>query len=134
MAQQTRELERSNAELQQFAYISSHDLQEPLRMVANFTQLLANRYASQLDDDAREFIGFAIGGAVRMQALIQDLLAYARVGTEGRSFKPVDCNEALARAAANLQTSIVENAAMVSHEELPVIPADATQMVQLFQN
>jgi light-regulated signal transduction histidine kinase (bacteriophytochrome) len=127
-------LERSNAELQQFAYVASHDLQEPLRMVANFTQLLAERYASQLDDDAREFIAFAVGGAVRMQALIQDLLSYARVGTRARSFEPVDCNEALARAEWNLQTSIVENGALVSHEDLPVISADATQLVQLFQN
>ena len=134
LARQTRELERSNAELQQFAYVASHDLQEPLRMVANFTQLLAERYASQLDGDAREFIAFAVGGAVRMQALIKDLLAYARVGTRGGSFEPVDCNEALARAEWNLQTSIVENAAVVSHEDLPVISADTAQMVQLFQN
>jgi len=134
LIQRTRELERSNAELQQFAYVASHDLQEPLRVVANFTQLLAERYASQLDDDAREFIAFAVGGAVRMQQLIQDLLAYSRVGTQGRVLEPVDCNEALGRAVSNLRIAVAENAALVSHEELPVIQADATQLVQLFQN
>jgi len=103
-------------------------------MVANFTQLLAERYASQLDVDAREFMAFAVGGAVRMQALIQGLLSYARVGAHAGSFEPVDCNEALARAEWNLQASIVENGALVSHEDLPVISADATQLVQLFQN
>jgi PAS domain S-box-containing protein len=134
LIRRTRELERSNAELQQFAYVASHDLQEPLRTVANFTQLLAERYASQLDDDARDFIAFAVDGAVRMQALIQALLAYSRVGTKGRVLEPVDCNEALGRAVSNLRISIAENAAQVSHEELPVIQADATQLVQLFQN
>jgi PAS domain S-box-containing protein len=134
LIQQTRELERSNAELQQFAYVASHDLQEPLRAVANFTQLLAERYAPQLDDDARDFIAFAVDGAVRMQTLIQDLLAYSRVGTRGRVLEPVDCNEALGHAVSNLRISIAEKAALVSHEELPVIRADATQLVQLFQN
>jgi light-regulated signal transduction histidine kinase (bacteriophytochrome) len=134
LIQRTRELERSNAELQQFAYVASHDLQEPLRAVANFTQLLAERYAPQLDDDAREFIAFAVDGAVRMQALIHDLLAYSRVGTRSEVLEPVDCNEALGRAVSNLRISIAENAALVSHEELPVIQADATQLVQLFQN
>jgi PAS domain S-box-containing protein len=134
LIQRTRELERSNAELQQFAYVASHDLQEPLRVVANFTQLLAERYASQLDDDAREFIAFAVGGAVRMQRLIQDLLAYSRVGTQSRVLEPVDCNEALGRAVSNLRISVAENAALVSHDKLPLIQADATQLVQLFQN
>ena len=134
LIRRTRELERSNAELQQFAYVASHDLQEPLRAVANFTQLLAERYAPQLDDDARDFIAFAVDGARRMQALIRDLLAYSRVGTKGRVLEPVDCNEALGHALSNLRISIAENAALVSHEELPVIQADATQLVQLFQN
>ena len=134
LAHKSEELERSNAELQQFAYAASHDLQEPLRMVANFTQLLAERYSSRLDDDGREFIAFAVGGAVRMQALIQDLLAYSRVGARARSFEPVDCNEAFGRAESNLYASIGESAALVSHDELPVIQADATQMVQVFQN
>ena len=134
LAHKSMELERSNAELQQFAYIASHDLQEPLRMVANFTQLLAERYSSRLDEDGREFIAYAVGGALRMQALIQDLLAYSRVGAKGRSFEPVNCNEALGRAVSNLYASIDESAALVSHDELPVISADATQMVQVFQN
>jgi signal transduction histidine kinase len=134
LAHKSAELERSNAELQQFAYAASHDLQEPLRMVANFTQLLAERYASRLDDDGREFIAYAVGGAARMQALIQDLLAYSRVGAKGRGFEPVNCNEAFGRAVSNLYASIGESAALVSHDELPVIQADATQMVQVFQN
>ena len=134
LAQKSAELERSNAELQQFAYVASHDLQEPLRMVTNFTQLLSERYASQLDDDAREFIGFAVGGAVRMQGLIQDLLAYSRVETKSKSVGAVNCNEILRSAVANLHTVIAENGALVRLEDLPVVRADATQMVQLFQN
>jgi light-regulated signal transduction histidine kinase (bacteriophytochrome) len=134
LAEKTRELERSNAELRQFAYVASHDLQEPLRTVANFTQLLAERYGPQLDDDAREFMAFAIGGATQMKTLIQDLLAYSRVGTQGSHFAPVDCNEALGRAVANLHTSIAESGVLVTHEPLPNILADAGQLVQLFQN
>ena len=134
LAQASRDLTRSNAELQQFAYVASHDLQEPLRMVANFTQLVAERYGPQLDDDAREFIAYAVAGANQMRNLIQDLLAYSRVGTQGRNFEPVDCNKALERAVSNLQVSVAENAAEVSHEVLPVISADRTQLVQLFQN
>lgn len=103
-------------------------------MVANFTQLLAERYGPQLDDDAREFIAFAVGGANRMRAMIQDLLAYSRVGTESRSIEPVNCNESLARALWNLRVSIDEKAAEVSQEELPSIRADASQLAQLFQN
>jgi PAS domain S-box-containing protein len=134
LASQSIELERSNRELQQFAYTASHDLQEPLRMVANFTQLLSDRYAPQLDEDAREFIAFALSGAVRMQGLIQDLLAYSRVGSRKSNLGPVDCNELLGRAISNLRTSIAENDALITHDELPEIPMDGTQLVQVFQN
>src|ERR1039458_3690318 len=87
LAQRTSDLERSNAELRQFAYVASHDLQEPLRMVANFTQLLADRYNAKLDSDGREFIAFAVEGATRMQTLVQDLLSLSRVGTRGRNLE-----------------------------------------------
>jgi PAS domain S-box-containing protein len=121
LVEKARQLERSNEDLQQFAYVASHDLQEPLRMVANFTQLLANRYSSQLDDDAREFMAFAVGGAVRMQAMIQDLLAYAKVGARSGTFAPVDCNESFANAKGNLRHVISESAALITHQVLPVI-------------
>jgi len=130
----TNELARSNAELQQFAYVASHDLQEPLRMVANFTQLLADRYGDKLDQDAREFIGYAVEGATRMQTLIQDLLALSRVGTRGMKFAPVRLDDALGGAMANLEFAIRESGALVSHDELPAVKADSSQMVQLFQN
>jgi signal transduction histidine kinase len=129
------ELERSNAELQQFAYVASHDLQEPLRMVANFTGLLAERYGAQLDDDAREFMAYAVGGALRMQALIQGLLAYSRVGANRDSnLKPVNCNELLGRAVANLYTAIHDSGALVTHDELPEVLMDPAELVQVFQN
>ena len=134
LEEKAAELARSNADLQRFAYIASHDLQEPLRMVVNFTQLLADRYASQLDDDAREFIGYATRNAIQMQTMIQDLLAYSRTGGRGLSLEPVDCNEILERVLFNLQVAISECSARVTAGKLPVIRADATQMVQLFQN
>jgi PAS domain S-box-containing protein len=134
LALKSAELARSNAELQRFAYVASHDLQEPLRIVANFTQLLAERYGSQLDDDAREFIAYAVGGARRMRTMIQDLLAYSRVETEIRSIEPVDSTESLGRALWNLRTSIDERAAIVSYGELPSVQANGSQLAQLFQN
>ncbi|MEO8371431.1 MAG: PAS domain S-box protein, partial [Candidatus Solibacter sp.] len=134
LARKAKELERSNADLQQFAYVASHDLQEPLRMVAQFTQLLSDRYGSSLDQDAREFIAYAVDGATRMQTLILDLLNYSRLGTRGRSFEPVDCNQALRDAIANLGAAIHESHANIAHDELPTVMADASQMVQLFQN
>lgn len=128
------DLERSNKELQLFAYVASHDLQEPLRKVASFTQMLAERYADKLDADAKEFIAYAVDGAHRMQGLINDLLAYSRVGTSGKPFTPVDCETAFEDALANLELTIKDSGAVVSHEPLPTVLGDATQLVQLFQN
>src|ERR1700691_472395 len=128
------ELNRSNEELGQFAYIASHDLQEPLRMVASYTQLLARRYKGKLDSDADEFITFAVDGANRMQRLIQDLLAYSRVGTKGKELRETSSEEALQRAILNLRGAIADSGAMVTHDPLPPVLADETQLVQLFQN
>ena len=132
--ERTAELARSNAELQQFAYVASHDLQEPLRMVSNFTQLLAERYDAKLDSDGREFIAFAVEGATRMQTLVQDLLSLSRVGTRGRNLEMVRLDQAVDRAVANLEFSIQETGASVTHDELPEVMADSSQMMQLFQN
>ena len=134
MAQYAAELARSNAELEQFAYVASHDLQEPLRMVASFTQLLARRYRGQLDKDADEFIGFAVDGATRMQSLINDLLAYSRVGTRGEPFAPTDCGAVLQMALDNLARSVQESGAVITHDPLPTVPGDEVQLTQLFQN
>jgi PAS domain S-box-containing protein len=128
------ELNRSNEELGQFAYIASHDLQEPLRMVASYTQLLSRRYKGRLDADADDFIAFAVDGANRMQRLIQDLLAYSRVGTEGRELVETSSEKALQLALANLGGAIEEQGAVVTHGPLPTILADEMQLVQLFQN
>src|SRR6202522_173232 len=128
------ELNRSNEELGQFAYIASHDLQEPLRMVASYTQLLARRYKGRLDSDADEFITFAVDGANRMQRLIQDLLAYSRVGTKGKELLETSSEDALERSLLNLRGAIADSGAMVTHDPLPPVLADETQLVQLFQN
>jgi len=128
------ELNRSNEELGQFAYIASHDLQEPLRMVASYTQLLSRRYKGKLDSDADEFIAFAVDGASRMQRLIQDLLAYSRVGTKGRDMVEVSSEEALQQALINLRGAIEEKGALVTHDSLPSVIADDMQLIQLFQN
>ncbi|HYM06749.1 MAG TPA: PAS domain S-box protein [Terriglobales bacterium] len=128
------ELNRSNEELGQFAYIASHDLQEPLRMVASYTQLLSRRYKGKLDKDADEFIAFAVDGASRMQRLIQDLLAYSRVGTKGKDLVDTSSEEALRRALINLRGAIEESGALVTHDPLPEVLADETQLIQLFQN
>jgi PAS domain S-box-containing protein len=128
------ELKRSNDELQQFAYVASHDLQEPLRMVASFTQLLASRYKGQLDSDADEFIAFAVDGCNRMRGLIQDLLAYSRAGTSGKTLRETSAEDALQAALANLRTAIGESGAVVTHDPLPAITTDGTQLTQVFQN
>lgn len=134
LAQKADELARSNAELQQFAYVACHDLQEPLRMVASYLELLERRYEGQLDEDAHEFIAYAVDGANRMQRLIKDLLDYSRVGTRGKALKQTDVEAALAQALANLETVIKENGAEITHDLLPSVMADETQLVQLFQN
>jgi len=132
--ERAKELARSNSELQQFAYVASHDLQEPLRMVASFTQLLAKRYKDKLDDDAREFINFAVDGATRMQTLISDLLTYARVGTQGKSLAPTDCETLFNRVVESLKFVIEDSGAVISRDPLPMVMADAQQLGQLFQN
>ena len=128
------ELKRSNSELEQFAYVASHDLQEPLRMVSSYTQLLGRRYGEKLDDDAREFMAYIVDAAARMKQLIEDLLAYSRVGTKGKDFRPVDVHKPLARAIGNLKAAIDESGATVTHDALPTLPADEVQLAQLFQN
>jgi len=134
LKEKVEELKRSNDELQQFAYIASHDLQEPLRMVASYTQLLAKRYKGQLDSDADEFIAFAVDGCDRMKGMIRDLLEYSRAGTKGRPLHEIAGEEALNRALANLRSAIEESSAFVTHDSLPTITTDDTQLVQVFQN
>jgi light-regulated signal transduction histidine kinase (bacteriophytochrome) len=134
LAQYASDLARSNAELEQFAYVASHDLQEPLRMVSSFTQLLAKRYQDKLDQDAQEFINFAVDGATRMQNLINDLLAYSRVGTRGKPFRPTDGEAVFKMAVDNLARSITKNDAVITHDPLPTVSGDEVQLTQLFQN
>jgi CheY-like chemotaxis protein/two-component sensor histidine kinase len=128
------ELNRSNEELGQFAYIASHDLQEPLRMVASYTQLLSRRYKGKLDSDADEFIAFAVDGASRMQRLIQDLLSYSRVGTKGKDLSDISSEDALQQALVNLRGAINDSGALVTHDSMPIVLADEMQLIQLFQN
>ena len=134
LSERAKDLARSNSELQQFAYVASHDLQEPLRMVASFTQLLAKRYSEQLDDDARDFINYAVDGATRMQTLISDLLNYSRVGTQGKPLVPTDCEALFKRVLETLQFSIEESGADDRKRPLPMVMADPQQLGQLFQN
>jgi PAS domain S-box-containing protein len=128
------DLASSNRELEHFAYVASHDLQEPLRMVSSYTQLLAKRYEDKLDEDAREFIHYAVDGADRMQHLIHDLLSYSRVATHGDHFAPVDTAAVLGEATANLQMAIQESGAVVTHGPLPVLNGDRSQLMRVFQN
>jgi PAS domain S-box-containing protein len=128
------ELVRSNAELERFAYVASHDLQEPLRMVTSYLQLLEQRYRDRLDGAAIEFIDFAVDGAARMKTLINDLLAFSRLSTHGETFAPTNCETVLERVLADLRLSIVENGARVTHDPLPTLQADPSQMERVFQN
>ncbi|MEA2625563.1 MAG: hypothetical protein QOD06_1608 [Candidatus Binatota bacterium] len=134
LAVEAQELARSNEELEQFAYVASHDLQEPLRMVASYTQLLERRYRGSLDADADEFIGYAVEGAQRMQRMIDDLLAYSRLTGNGRRRGAVACDRALDEALANLRGAMEDSGAVVEREALPTVTGDAAQLTQLFQN
>lgn len=127
-------LEKSNEDLKQFAYVASHDLQEPLRMVSSYTQLLEERYRNRLDEKANKYIHYAVDGAARMQALIRDLLAFSRVETHSHEFKPVEAQNALGVAVVNLKTMIDDTGALVISDDLPRIQADETQLSLLFQN
>ncbi|MFE4450116.1 ATP-binding protein [Streptomyces sp. NPDC056796] len=135
LAEQTSELRRSNSELEQFAYVASHDLQEPLRKVASFCQLLEKRYSAELDDRGRQYIDFAVDGAKRMQVLINDLLTFSRVGRVQQSWKPVDLDAALDRALTNLTLAVEESGAVVVREEpLPELLGDSTSLTMVWQN
>jgi len=134
LREKTEELSRSNRDLEQFAYVASHDLQEPLRMVTSYVQLLARRYKGKLDSDADEFIGFAQDGATRMWSLINDLLTYSRVGMRDNQLEPTDCEKVLSLSLNNLEVAIQENRALVTHDALPTVMADRPQWIQLFQN
>jgi PAS domain S-box-containing protein len=134
LAQANAELGRSNKELEQFAYVASHDLQEPLRMITSYTQLIAKRYHDKLDGNAREFMDFAVAGALRMQRLIHDLLAYSRVGTRGKPPEPVQSGDVLDAALDNLKLALEETNAQVTRDPMPAVMADPVQLTQLFQN
>ncbi len=127
-------LESSNKELEQFAYVASHDLQEPLRMISSFVQLLERRYKEKLDGDASEFINYVVEGANRMQRLINDLLSYSRLSTRGKPFESVDCESILGQVHSNLQKAIEESGVLITHTSLPTVMADLSQLVQLLQN
>jgi PAS domain S-box-containing protein len=134
LKEKTEELARSNKDLEQFAYVASHDLQEPLRMVTSYVQLLARRCKGKLDADADEFIGLAVDGAVRMRKLINDLLTYSRVGMRGNELEPIDSEAVFAQSVNDLKVTIEENGALVTHDPLPMVTADRPQLGQLFQN
>jgi PAS domain S-box-containing protein len=134
LAEQAEELGRSNTELEHFAYVASHDLQEPLRVVSSYIGLLVRRYQGRLDADAEEFIGYALDGVKRMQQLITDLLAYSRVSTQRRESGQVDCELVLAEALRNLAPRIEQNSATVTHDPMPSVAGDAAQLLRLFQN
>jgi signal transduction histidine kinase len=128
------DLARSNREIEQFAFVASHDLQEPLRSVSLFVQLLAQHYEGKLDADADEYIGYAVDGAARMKRMINDLLTYSMVGTQGRPFRMIDCCALLDQALAHLAPAIEQSGATVTRDPLPAVMADAEQLVQVFQH
>jgi light-regulated signal transduction histidine kinase (bacteriophytochrome) len=132
--QTSQVLSRSNQDLEQFAYVASHDLQEPLRMVGGYLQLLEQRYKGQLDEKADKYIAYAVDGAARMSGLIRDLLAYSRVNSRGEELRSVDSQKALDSALRNLAVSIRESAAEITHDPLPTVRADTMQLTQIFQN
>ncbi len=132
--QRTEELVRSNKELEQFAYVASHDLQEPLRMISGYTQLLQRRYKDKLDEDANQFIFYTVDGVLRMQTLINDLLTYSRLETRGKTFEPANCQAILDDVLVTLQVTIEESGAIITHGPLPTVQADRIQLFQLFQN
>jgi len=132
--EQAEDLRRSNAELEQFAYVASHDLQEPLRKVASFCQLIERRYKGQLDERGEQYIEFAVDGAKRMQQLINDLLAFSRVGRTSTAFTAVELEPVIAQALRQLDTSLEESSAVVTHDALPEVQGEASLLVQLFQN
>ncbi len=134
LAAQKAALQRSNAELEQLAYVASHDLQEPLRMIASYLSLVERRYGERLDADGKEFIGYAVDGAKRLQAMINDLLAYSRVNTKAHTFVAVDCASIAATAVHQLRVAIEEHGAVVTLGDLPTVQGDPTQLLQLFQN
>jgi light-regulated signal transduction histidine kinase (bacteriophytochrome) len=131
---QAGELERSNADLEQFAFVASHDLQEPLRNVTSCVQLLSKRYKGNLGPDADQFMSYALESVQRMRDLINDLLTYSRVGTQGKAFEPTNCEEALDRVLANLASTIAQTGAVLTRDPLPVINGDPSQLAQVFQN
>ncbi len=134
VAEQQRELERSNRDLEQFAYAASHDLQEPLRAVSGYCQLLQRRYKDQIDVKAQQYIAEAVNGARRMQALIEGLLAYSRVARKGNPLTPTDSQAAFDQALVNLEAAVAESGALVTHDQLPMVVADSMQLMLLFQN
>lgn len=134
LAQLAEDLQRSNAELRKFAYVASHDLQEPLNQVANYVQLLQMRYEAELDADAKEFIGYVVEGVILMQTLIDDVLVYSNVDTLGITFQVTAVETALNRTLKNLRQRIVETGAIITHDPLPAVMADETQLIQLFLN
>ena len=129
-----KELENVNRDLEQFAYVASHDLQEPLRMISSYTQLLERKYKDKLDQDANDYIHFAVDGAIRMQKLLINLLDFSRVSTRSKSFEQVDTKTIAGQAISNLQQLILENTALITNYDLPVIQADEMQILQVFQN
>jgi light-regulated signal transduction histidine kinase (bacteriophytochrome) len=129
-----RELQRSNKELEQFAYVASHDLQEPLRMVTAYTQLFATRYAGKIDEESSKYIRYATDGAIRAQQLIRDLLEYSSIRHQEKAFEKIDCERILGAVLSNLALAVQESGAVITHGKLPVVMGDKTKLMQLFQN